>query len=172
MEQIVPKIELKYFAGYIGYPVLGYYIMNKKWTNVRRIRWISVLMIVASSTTMVVVTHIMSQAKDRFWGGVVGNMSPLVVLMAVGVFLLFRHLSFEGVNPTFRAVIRFLSKYSYGVYLVHAMVFLVLWHFGIYHSFINPAFGIPVTAILCFALSILTVWAVNKLPYIGKYISG
>jgi surface polysaccharide O-acyltransferase-like enzyme len=171
VEQFIPKVELKYFAGYIGFPVLGYYIANKTWSNTKKIKWIAISMIVTGCAIALTVTHIMSQAHGRFWGGVLGNQHPVSILMATGIFLLFKHLNFGNGDSAFHTVIRFLSKYTYGVYLVHSLTLTVLWRFGIYAEFVHPIFGVPITAILCFSLSILIVWTVNKLPF-GKYISG
>jgi len=32
--------------------------------------------------------------------------------------------------------------------------------------------SIPLTALICFILSLALVWLVNKLPFVGKWISG
>jgi hypothetical protein len=47
----------------------------------------------------------------------------------------------------------------------------VLEKFGFSYAFVNPIIGIPITSVLCFAVSTLIIYGVNKLPF-GKYISG
>lgn len=171
IKTVFPNIDLQYFAGYIGFPVLGYYLMNRPYNNVRRTKNLSILLIILSSAVILAGTHIVSHRNDALYTGFLGNLSPAVILMAVGVFMLFRCLKFENAGRRFRAVVGFFSKYSYGIYLVHVLVLTLLYHLGIFHSFINPVFGIPVTAILCFVISAFIIWGINKLPF-GKYISG
>lgn len=172
VERFMPKIELQYFVGYVGYPVLGYYIANKQWNSPRWVRRIGTAMFVTAGATIITLTHIETQTRGELWTGLLSYLNPVLVIMATGLFLIFRNIDFEKIKPRFMETIRFLSRYSYGTYLVHVLVFNILWHFGIYHSFVHPAVGIPATAVVCFAVSVASVWIVNKIPRIGKYISG
>jgi hypothetical protein len=50
-------------------------------------------------------------------------------------------------------------------------VLTILGKKGLNYAFINPIIGIPITSVICFVVSTLIIWGVNKLP-LGKYISG
>jgi hypothetical protein len=39
-------------------------------------------------------------------------------------------------------------------------------------AFISPVVGITVTTVLCLVISTALVYAINKLPFIGKHVSG
>ena len=65
----------------------------------------------------------------------------------------------------------FLSKYSYGIYLVHILVITLIAKVGIAWNFVNPIVAIPIVAILSLFISATIIYLINKLP-LGKYISG
>ena len=67
----------------------------------------------------------------------------------------------------------FVGKYNYGIYLAHALVLYFLEDpFGINYKLCTPIISIPLTALSAFGLSLLLVWLINKLPWVGKWISG
>ena len=113
----------------------------------------------------------MTRRNGALFDGFYLHMSPSVIITGIGMFLLFRHVDFGRLGKRFRAVVMFFSRYSYGIYLAHVLVPWGLYDIGVYHSFINPALGIPLTAVICFAASAFLVWGINKVP-LGKYISG
>jgi surface polysaccharide O-acyltransferase-like enzyme len=171
IELVFPRVELAYFAGYIGYPVLGYYLMTLPVHNRRTVISISAVLLVIGSIVTIGGTHMISHSRGALFLGLLGNLNPIVIMMGVSAFVLFKHLKLDNPNRVFQSGVRFLGKYSYGIYLVHVAVLGLLERIGIYHSFVDPALGIPLTAVLCYSLSALIVWGVNKLPF-GKYISG
>ena len=70
-------------------------------------------------------------------------------------------------------LINFISKNSYGIYLVHMLVLHLLEsRLHIKWDWVAPAFGIPATAIICLFVSAVVIAGINKIPVIGKYISG
>lgn len=168
---VFPNIELRYFSGFIGFPVLGYFLMKNTYINANRVKIISILLILAGTLTTMIGTFILSKQKGTLSDALYGHLSPSVIISAIGIFLLFKYFNFQKRAGIFSSLILFFSKYSYGIYLSHILILWMLSDLGINHSFINPILGIPLAAILCFTLSALLVWGINKLP-LGKYISG
>ena len=181
--KIFPELKLVYFSGFIGYLVLGYYLLNvdtvyKNKTNgilnfiknkFMQKKIYSLLLIFAAFLITIFGTYFISIKKgyytDMFYNYLVIN----VLMAAVGVFLFIK--SCKITNKTFIKTINFLNKYSYGVYLIHLLVLIHLSRFGINAYFIHPLIGIPIITIICLGISVLIIWVVNKLP-LGKYISG
>jgi surface polysaccharide O-acyltransferase-like enzyme len=98
-------------------------------------------------------------------------LNPAVLLLSASIFMIFK-LSAPKVSPAIIRIRDFAGKYNYGIYLSHALVLFFLDDpFGISYKFGTPIFSIPLTALICFILSLLLVWLISKIPF-GKWISG
>ena len=64
-----------------------------------------------------------------------------------------------------------LSRYSFGVYLVHALVIEIFSLTGLTAVTLNPLIMQPILILLTFAVSNAIVWAFRKIPCIGKAIT-
>lgn len=160
-----PSIELSYFSGYIGFPILGYYL-NKTSFSFNNKKTIYVLSILTGILITLFGTYFVTKSKGIFYEYFYSYLSPNVILVAAGIFLLFK--DFVRLNSK---IILFFSRYSYGVYLIHVLVLAILKASGLSYDFIQPAIGIPIISVLCFIISTLIIYGINKLP-LGKYISG
>ena len=169
VKKFIPNIEISYFSGYIGFPILGYYL-SKTTFNINGKKLIYILFCLTGILITIFGTFFMTNHNGSFWDGYYEYLSPNVVLVSIGIFLLFK--DFVKMSKKISSVVHFFSKYSYGTYLIHILVLWILGKFGLSYAFVNPIIGIPVTSILCFIFSTLIIFGVNKLPLLGKYISG
>jgi surface polysaccharide O-acyltransferase-like enzyme len=165
VKKLIPNINIPYFSGFIGFPILGYYL-NKTSLNFDKKKVIYVLLVLTGILITIFGTYISTKYKGSFYVGFYNYLSPNVILVSVGIFLLFK--DFIRFNSKY---ILFFSKYSYGTFLIHVLVLTILGKKGLNYAFINPIIGIPITSVICFVVSTLIIWGVNKLP-LGKYISG
>lgn len=166
LSKLKPDVDLSYFSGYIGYPVLGYYLIKFVNKNVRKL---SLLLIVIGTSITIYGTYFVTYNTGIFDEVFYDYLSPNVICTSVGVFLFFRDMEFK--NPKFNMMTKFISKYSYGIYLSHILVLLLLIKIGISWEFVNPIIGIPIISILCLITALAITFGINKIPY-GKYISG
>ncbi len=164
IEKFFPDITLQYFAGYIGFPVLGYYLMKKE----VRLK-LSVILLLSGILITVVGTYLISRHEGAFSHMLYDYLTPNVALTSAGFFLLFKSTTFGP--GKYASLISFFSKYSYGIFLIHIFVLRMLAWCEITGHFIHPLIGIPLTATICFLASSIIIFGVNKVPY-GKYISG
>ena len=169
VKKLIPNIGISYFSGYIGFPILGYYL-NKITFNINGKKVIYSLLVVTGILITIFGTFFMTKHTGRFRVEFYHRLSPNVILFSVGIFLLFK--DFVKITKKISYIVHFFNKYSYGTYLIHVFVLWVLGEFGLSYAFVNPIIGIPVTSILCLIFSTLIIFGVNKLPLLGKYISG
>lgn len=168
LERYITDIDVSYFSDFIGYLVLGYYLSVKTFKyNKFTINTIAILMIVIGVIITMAGTYYLSNRDGKFNQYFYGYMTLNTLMVSAGVFIVFKNLKTTKSSK----IIDFISKYSYGIYLVHVLVLFYLSKCGIDFSLMNPIFSIPLTTLLCLFLSILIIYLVNKLPY-GKYISG
>jgi surface polysaccharide O-acyltransferase-like enzyme len=165
METYLPKVDMSNFSGFLGFMVLGYYIFRGKFLY----KYVYLALFVVCSIITFLGTHYFSINKGVFVDYFYDYLSLNTILAATSLFLFFKNsnINIKGLD----SVIIVLSKYSFGIYLVHALVLDLLGEFTIDMYTIDPVFSIPMTSILCLIISFVIVVLVNKIPF-GKYISG
>jgi surface polysaccharide O-acyltransferase-like enzyme len=165
-----PQVDLHYFAGYIGYLVLGHYLAFKEFKSPNIRIWMVVLFVL---TVAVIVFGTWVLYKDN---STVGTMfyepiSPTIVCLSASIFIIARF-TLPKVSPVIIRIRDFAGSFNYGIYLAHALVLYLLDRFDISYKLCVPIVSIPVTALLCFVLTLGLVWGISKVPLVGKWISG
>jgi surface polysaccharide O-acyltransferase-like enzyme len=145
--------------------VLGYYLSQRSLPP----RYLAGLFILVGTSITFLGTIYLSVQDNQFNEFLYGYLSPNVLLSSIGLFLLFRSLSFN--NKRFQVLSTFVNNHSYGIYLVHILILELLHYVGINWQFIHPAIGLPVAALSCLVLSIVTIYGLTKIKF-GHYISG
>jgi surface polysaccharide O-acyltransferase-like enzyme len=166
-----PSVDMHYFAGFAGYLVLGHYLAFKDF-NLKHLRLWMVLLFIANVLLIAIGSRLIVDSKQ--WPGTMffEPVSPLVVLLAASVFMIFK-LSAPKLSPIVKRIRDFAGGFNYGIYLAHALVLYLLEDpTGISYKLCTPAVAIPLTALICFIVSLGLVWVVNKVPVVGKWISG
>ena len=166
-----PAVDMHYFAGYIGYLVLGHYLAFTNFTFENLRFWMAALFV---TSIAVITAGTWLIAANAQWPGTMfyEPVNPFVVFLSAGIFMVVK-LTAPKVSPTVISIRNFAGKYNYGIYLSHALVLYFLDEpFGINYKMCTPIISIPVTALLCLLISLALVWLVNKIPIIGKWISG
>jgi surface polysaccharide O-acyltransferase-like enzyme len=166
-----PSVDMHYFAGYVGYLVLGYYLAYKDF-NIKHLRLWMVAVFIISIALIAIGTWLVT--PNPKWPGTMfyEPLNPAVLTLSASVFMMAK-LSVPKVPPFIIQIRDFASKYNYGIYLAHALVLYFLDDpFGISYKLGVPILSIPLTALLCFIISLLLVWIINKIPFIGKWVSG
>ena len=166
IDKIKPEIDMRYFGGYLGYLVLGHYFKIKTFKNQY---WLALGSIVTGLSITILGTFLGHYYTGQYISTFYEPLSPNILLIAVGLFMLFKNKDISFMPLV--SLRDFISKYSYGIFLVHILVMSKLDDFNIRWNFVNSMFGIPFTVLLCLFISAGIIFIVNKLPY-GKYISG
>ncbi len=159
-------IDLRYFTGYIGYLVLGYYLANIKIANKTNAIIISVLLFFIGFIGTFFPTYLTTLTSGAYNELYFNYLTPNVVLLSTGVFLLVRNI---WIKPSF--IVEFINPYVFGIYLVHALILVLLSKFGINVFTGGVLLGSLISTILSLILSIVVVVAMSRLPIIRKYVT-
>lgn len=160
------SFDLNMFAGYIGYPILGYYLANKQFKiSDAKVCILGLVVLLVSLTVFVYLDYHSSASINLIYQNV-----P-IIFMGAGLFIFIQYLDklhkFDSIKDNFigKAIIS-LSLYSYGMYFSHVIVVKFL-------SFHNPKSHLlfPVMFVLIIFLSWLLPYILSKIPYI-KIFSG
>lgn len=166
-----PSVDMHYFAGFVGYLVLGHYLAFKDF-NIKHLRlWMILLFLFSIALITIGSRWVMANHQ---WPSTMffEPVSPPVVILAASVFIVFK-LSAPKLSPVIIRIRDFAGGFNYGIYLAHALVLYFLEDpFGISYKLCTPIIAIPLTALICFIVTLPLVWVINKIPFVGKWISG
>lgn len=164
-------LDLRYFSGYVGYLVLGYYI-SERLLITKLICYLAIALFCTGGAVTLLGTYFSTCARGSFSHQFYEYLTFNVFLMAASAYIIIKGLSNGGHRHNVVFTVRSLvSRYGYGIYLGHLLILSVLAHFNINYQILTPWLGIPVLSIIVISITCLVIYALNKLPY-GKYISG
>lgn len=157
--------NLDFFTGYVGFPILGYYLDNKKF-NLKNstVLLISVIVFIVSFVTCVYIRFVGLPMEFVY-------INFFIVVYSAAFYLAFKVIdnmtSFNSIRNNFigKAVLS-LSACSYGMMFSHVLVLKAF-------SLVNPHSDmlVPVIIVAMVFCSWLFVFIVSKIPYI-KRVSG
>mgnify|MGYP002522415793 CR=1 FL=1 len=163
---IFPTFTLDYFAYYIGYPILGYYLNNREFSlSDKKVCILGFIILIAALSAFVYFDY----SKINLISEIYLNVP--MVFMGSGMFIFIKYLdkitSFKHVKDNFigKAIVS-LSLCSYGMYFSHTIVLKFLTQY-------NPKSTLlfPVMFALTIFLSWLLPYIMSKIPYLRK-VSG
>lgn len=170
VQAILNDMNFHFTLGYVLYFVLGYYLAKYGMPKLMRyfsyflgpLSYIATVILTAKNTDRI------GKASEYF----LDYMSINVFLMSIFVFVFAKYvLSKLTPKKTMSKFILALSKYSFGVYLVHILVLNILrdkFHFTTL-SF-PPEITVPVIALLIIIVSYIISAIINHIPLLKKYI--
>lgn len=159
-------MNLSMLSCYAFYFVFGYYLSNLNIKKKERVV-IYILGIVGFVLTigLTLLITLKNQEVNEFY---YNFFAVNVFLEAYGLFVFFKYCKFK--NEKLNKIAEEVSKYCFGIYLVHALVIEKLASvFGINSMSFNPFISVPSIAILVFIISCLISMILNHIPIIKKY---
>ena len=161
---ISSNFNMNFVMGFTGYFILGY-VLNTADISQRYERIIYFAGILGFVST-IILSATASMIKHEAIGIFYDNATINVLCESMAVFVFFRkHFSINT------KLIRRLSQYSFGAYLVHAaFIPLVNKYCGLNTLSFNPIFSVPVISVIVFVFSFTVSWILNHVPGLNKYI--
>lgn len=164
VEYPVPIINATY---YLGYFVSGH-ILYERFKDVKADRKKSAVCIlgyVLPTVVAIVVTYVVSVKNNRLFDAMTWYRSIFIVLAAfsIFIFILIHGDKFKNAN-----ILR-LSKYSFGIYLIH-FIFIIIMKEKVNVIGYNPIVFIPLMTLVIYVLSLASCWILNKIPIVKKIV--
>lgn len=166
---ITNSAHLEFLLGYVFYYVLGYYL--KEYGVTKKAAKIIYSTGIVSSFVIIIGTYFVftfSLEPTEF----LYNYTYLpVFLSSIAVYVFFnRVVSKNKFKEKTVEIISVLSKFSFGIYLVHVLVLDVLYSLGFRVDSFNTAFCVPIMSVLIFAISFVITVLIGKIPVLKKYV--
>ena len=156
-------------TSWAGYFLLGYYLNNYE------IKGKYKFLLIAIGIALSVLCPIMNMTATVYKGKYIDSFIPqsglTACFVAIAFFLIFKNFSKNNFSEKTEKLIVSISKNTFGVYLIHALVNSVLFHIiGVELELINPVISIPLYSILVFFVSYVIVSILIKLPLLKKIV--
>ena len=169
VNMVLENINFRFAAGYSFYFVLGYRLHTAE-INRRTEAAIYLLGLFGFAATVGLTKHF-SYTRNIPFGNFYGYLSFNVVLESVAVFVFAKNrLSAIIKGEKAEWVIEKLSKYSFGVYLIHEFFIERLGELGLDAMTFSPAISVVVITIIVFCLSLAVSAILNRIPVVKKYL--
>lgn len=169
IDGILKNVNLYLTAGYVSYFVCGYYL-NEMEINEKNRKIINLLGITGFLMT-IIFTSIFSVKNQSATELFYNNFTVNVMAQSLMVFVLGKKLKDINFSTRAKKMIVKLSKYSFGAYLVHAMLIDIFSYFyGFDARAFNPIVSVPVVSVVVFVSSFVISAILNRIPVINKYI--
>ncbi len=166
---MIRNMYLDFVGGYTFYFIIGYYFTKIK-LNAKQYVMMGAFCFFGILSTAVLTykfSHILEKNCSEFYSFTSVN----VLFQALFVFSLYQLINKIPFSPGAKSVILKLSKYSFGVYLVHDFFILISDKFFHFNSItINPILGVPAVAAITFVGAYIVSAILNHIPILKKYI--
>lgn len=167
------KVTFHFTLGYVSYFVYGYYLNKIEIT--KKTEWVIYFLGILGFTVTIIGSIGLSMAKHIADETFFDNFTVNILLESTAVFVFIKkHPPFiraDKKTEKIRKILQKLSKYSFGAYLVHAMVIEQLANIAGLHALsFHPAISVPVIGAIVFAVSFTISAILNHIPILGKYI--
>jgi hypothetical protein len=165
------NFEIRYFSGYLGYFVLGYFLGNLQINfSLKKIGIFSLAVFLISWIVTFLGIYFSTVSNNNIYeSSLFDYLSTSVILMSITAFLVFKNLLNIEIFPTLTAQ---LDKYSYGMYLMHLIPMkTVSRQFQINFKWIHPSIGIATQFILTSIVCYLVIFTISKIPK-SSWITG
>lgn len=161
------RVGMEVVCGFSFYYVLGYYLSVRSFSQ--KMKVIIYIGALAGTMGMCILTWWASVATGAPYTGFLDEMSLTTMLQSVGIFLLIKNVKWK-MSDKVQKTLRVLSKWSFGIYLVHELVIKTLEKWGFTLEICHPAISVPFVAVTVFVISMMISMILNQMPFFKKYI--
>ena len=155
--------------GYVGYYVAGYYLL--KYTISRLAEAIIYVLGIIGAIVTVWGTSVISRPAGGLVDAFYGYSAPNLVFFSVAVVVLFRYVLGVSEERSRRQRLSGVARLTFGIYLVHELLIMILRHLGVTTLSFDPVLSVPVLAALIFLCSFGIAWLIAHIPFLGRWLT-
>lgn len=160
-------MDMHVVLGYAGYFILGFYLNKTELT--RRQRLVVYALGVLGFAFTVMMDLIVALRTQTCCSHYYSNFTVNVLLEAVAVFTWFKYRRYD--RERLNAFMRKMAKYSFGAYLVHALVIEQLdARLGLNTLAFEPVLAVVGIGVIVFVVSFAVSALLNQIPIVKKYM--
>ena len=170
--------RLIYFISFITYIIIGYVVANTDligdMISENKLCIVSFLV-----SVLMYVYYICGFVAPRSMASgtfvYLGYFNPFLLVLSVNIFVFFKYLSRTLIMDKIEKSklgtgISQISKYSFGIYLVHYLIIDILKNNLLIHIHnLNPLMWIVLIVILTLTISLIALKVLNKIPYLSRF---
>lgn len=167
---VIGQFDFHFTLGYVAYFVGGAYLSKK---NIeKRIEKIIYALGTYGFVSTILFTIIFSNYQQKAIGAFYGYFTVNVLFESIAVFVFFKiHCSLKDTSDKIKFKIQKLAKYSFGAYLVHALIIDELnKSIGWNTMSICPLISVPLNVIVVSIISFGISGILNHIPILKHYI--
>ncbi len=169
IETLQSKSNLKFFMSFSGYFVFGYFLNRLDIS--KEFQYTIYITAIASVFFTIYMTDLysgISEKSEFYW---YEYLLPNTFFVATAIFVFFKYkVSSIKLSTKSQNNIIFLSKISFGAYLVHDFFNMLFRDFGWINSSHSPIFLLLANTVAIFILSFFAAFLLSKIPFLNKYI--
>lgn len=168
--EVLANSYFHFTLGYSGYYILGYYLYKFKLSNrAEKLLYAAGVILLITAAGANLSRSITAGMEDEWY---TQYLLPNIVIESVAVYTFaVKRLSWLRLSERAVQWITILSEYSFGVYLIHALVIEFYARLGLTPTLIHPLIMVPVFTVLVYATSHLAAALLRKIPCVGKWMT-
>lgn len=169
LNRVLNTLQIDLVCGYVGYFVLGYYVVYIKIpSKYHKIIYISAF---PAAVLNVVLGNYLSVRAGMAQGEIYDSFGLFTFCISLAVFLFFTEVMGKvRYSGKAERLIREVSAGTMGVYVMHIGMMEILEPYGIHSMMLPNIVGIPLYAVLCFVTCLAAASILRRVPVLGKYI--
>lgn len=162
-------LNLDITFGYLGYFFAGYYLSRYSLSKIAKLFLYSLGIAGVVGTIVVASKHSLETGQP--YKLTYEYLTPNVFFASAAVFLFVKESLQQHVfsESTGKAVIE-LSRFSFGIYLIHILIRFILAKFGLTTLLFTPILSVPLMSLLLFLISYVCVKLMAKVPFLERFI--
>ena len=170
--------KIVYFASFITYIIIGYFIANYSFIG-EKINGHKVVFLTLIASVLSYCYYVFGVVVPGSFNAhafvISSYFNFLLLFISINVFVLFKYLSKSRImdkieNSHVGNAVILISKYSFGIYLVHYLIIDILrYNFLIHMTSPNPLIWIPLIVIVTLIICLLILWVLSQIPYLNKF---